>query len=180
MSLTRLPGTQRSCCIRCRRVSARAELCWACGMTTFASQVCRRASSNAGCHSQHLLAPYQACVYHSKHQTHRFCTAAHKAASAADTASARPHLTAFAAWLLRRFGASHGVQPALYGTRANFDASARLQAVKMPGAPCLSPPHPHRQHSQRQPMAPPVSVCGLWERPRSSRLCCAPPSAMAM
>ena len=63
-------------------------------------------------------------IPHTKHQIHRFCTAAHKAASAADTARARPQLTAFAAWLLRRFGASHGVQPALNGTRAPDDASA--------------------------------------------------------
>ena len=60
----------------------------------------------------------------SSHQPPPFCTAAHKAASAADTATARPQLTAFAAWLLRRFEASHGVQPALFGTRAPDDARA--------------------------------------------------------
>ena len=50
--------------------------------------------------------------------------AAHKAASVADTASSRPQLTAFAAWVLRRFGATHGAEPALYGTGAFGSTSA--------------------------------------------------------
>jgi hypothetical protein len=53
-----------------------------------------------------------------------FATAAHKSASVADTSSSRPQLTAFAAWLLRRFGARHRAKPALYGMAADESASA--------------------------------------------------------
>lgn len=59
-----------------------------------------------------------------------FSTAAHKAATEAETASARPQLTAFAAWLLRRFGASHAAKPELFESKAHRGGVA----AEMPAA----------------------------------------------
>lgn len=43
-----------------------------------------------------------------------FGISAHYAATAAETEAGRPQLTAFSAWLLRRFGAGHSAAPALF------------------------------------------------------------------